>query len=110
MTLLAYLFAVLKNVIYGSSVFFTGTLNENVDVLDILAIRFFISFLVLYLLKTFKILKINVGIWDVLKKTERSSYARDLLRAAIFEPVLYMLFETLGISMTTGITAGVLLS
>ena len=110
MTLLAYLFAVLKNVIYGSSVFFTGTLNENVDVLDILAIRFFISFLVLYLLKTFKILKINVGIRDVLKKTERSPYARDLLRAAIFEPVLYMLFETLGISMTTGITAGVLLS
>ena len=33
MILLAYLFAVLKNVIYGSSVFFTGALNENVDVL-----------------------------------------------------------------------------
>ncbi len=88
MTVVAYLFTVLKNVIYGSSVYFTGALNENVDVLDILSIRFLISFVALYLLKTFKFLKINVGIRDVLKKTERSAYARDLLRAAIFEPVL----------------------
>ena len=93
MTLLAYLFAVLKNVIYGSSVFFTGALNENVDVLDILAIRFLISFLVLYVLKALKILKINVGIRDVLKKTERSSYARDLLRAAITKIIYFYEFS-----------------
>ena len=110
MTLLAYLFTVLKNVIYGSSVYFTGALNENVDVLDILAIRFLISFVVLYLLKVSKIIKINVGLRDVLGKTERSAYAKDLLRAAIFEPVLYMLFETVGISMATGVTVGVILS
>jgi drug/metabolite transporter (DMT)-like permease len=81
-----------------------------VDVLDILAIRFLISFVVLYLLKVSKIIKINVGLRDVLGKTERSAYAKDLLRAAIFEPVLYMLFETVGISMATGVTVGVILS
>lgn len=110
MTFLAYLFTVLKNVIYGSSVFFTDTLTHNVDVLDILAIRFLLSFLVLYLLKSLKIVKINVGLKDVIGKTDRSIYIKSLLLAAIFEPVLYMLFETLGISMTTQITAGVILA
>ena len=48
------LFGILKNVIYGASVFFTGALSDNVDVLDILAIRFLLSFAVLYLLKILK--------------------------------------------------------
>lgn len=110
MVYLAYLFTILKYVIYGTSVFFTGSLSENVDVLDILALRFLVSFVVLYLLKIFRIVKINVGVKDVFKKTERSKYIKSLLLAAIFEPVLYMLFETWGISMTTGITTAVILS
>lgn len=110
MVFLAYLFTILKYVIYGTSVFFTGSLSENVDVLDILALRFLISFIVLYFLKIFKIIKINVGIKDIFKKTERSKHIKSLLLAAIFEPVLYMLFETLGISMTTGITTAIILS
>lgn len=110
MVFLAYLFTILKYVIYGTSVFFTGSLSENVDVLDILALRFLISLIVLYILKIFKIIKINVGIKDIFKKTERSKYIKSLLLAAIFEPVLYMLFETLGISMTTGITTAIILS
>lgn len=110
MVLLAYLFTVLKNVVYGASVFFTGALSDNVDVLDILAIRFILSFIVLYLLKVLKIVKINVGIKDLFGKTDRSKYIKTLLFAGIFEPVLYMFFETLGISMTTGVTAAVILS
>ena len=110
MTFLAYLFVIFKNIIYGSSVFFTGSLSKNVDVCDILAIRFLMSFLVLYLLKIFKIVKIDVGLKDVFGKTKRSKYIKSLMSAAFFEPVLYMLFETFGISMTTGITVGVILS
>lgn len=110
MILLAYLFTVLKNVIYGASVFFTGALSDNVDVLDILAIRFLLSFAVLHLLKILKKVKIKVGLKDVFQKTSRSKYIKGLLLAAVFEPVLYMFFETLGISMTTGVTAAVILS
>ena len=83
MVFLAYIFIILKCVIYGTSVFFTDTLSENVDVLDILALRFLISFIVLYLLKIFKIVKINVGVKDIFKKTERSNYIKSLLLAAI---------------------------
>ena len=107
---LAYIFAVLKCVIYGSSVFFTGALCESVDVLDILSLRFLLSLLVLWVLKITKILKINVGIKDVFKKGEHSHHVKNLLLAALFEPILYMFFETLGISMVSGVTAGIILS
>ncbi len=110
MTLLAYLLTIIKNAIYGTSVFFTGALTSSVDVLDVLALRFLLSFVVLWLLKTTKILKINVGLKDVFGKTERSPFVKSLILAALFEPVLYMLFETLGISMVSGVTAGVILS
>ena len=107
---LAFIFLILKNVIYGTSVFFTSSLSSSVDVLDILALRFLMSFLTLFLLKQAKIIKINVGLKDVFKPTEHHTYIKNLLAAAMFEPVLYMLFETLGITMTTGITAAILLS
>jgi drug/metabolite transporter (DMT)-like permease len=110
MTFIVYLFAILKNVVYGTSVFFTGELSSSVDVLDILALRFLMSFAVLFILKSLRMLKINVGIKDVIGRTERSKHVKSLFLAALFEPVLYMLFETLGIAMTSGITAGVILS
>lgn len=107
---LAYIFTILKNVIYGSSVYFTSTLSHSVDVLDLLALRFLMSFTVLFLLKTTGILKIRVGVRDMFRPTERHAYVRPLLLAGLFEPLLYMMLETLGITMTTGITAGVILS
>ena len=109
-TFIVYLFAVLKNVIYGTSVFFTGELSATVDVLDILALRFLMSFVVLFILKSLRVIKIDVGIKDVIGCTDRSKYVKSLLLASLFEPVLYMFFETLGITMTSGITAGVILS
>ena len=105
-----YSFAVLKNVIYGSSIFFTSKLTENVDVLDILALRFLMSFVVLFLLKVTGIVKMNISLKDFSKKSKRHSMMISLLLTGLFEPVLYMAFETLGISMTTNITASVILS
>lgn len=110
MTFLAYLFTVLKNMVYGCSVFFTSHLSANVDVLDILALRFLMSFVVMWLLKVTKAVKIEVGIKDLFKKNERSPYLSSLILAGLFEPVLYMFFETMGISMCTGITTAVILA
>lgn len=110
MNFLGYIFGLLKSVIYGCSVFFTSSLTESTDVLDILSLRFLMSFVVLWLLKITKVIKIDVGVKDFFKKNSRSSFIKILLLTAIFEPVLYMLFETLGISMTTNVTAAVILS
>ena len=105
-----YSFAVLKNVIYGISVFFTSNLTENVDVLDVLALRYLMSFAALLLLKVTGLVKMNISLKDFSKKSSRHSLMISLFLTGLFEPVLYMAFETLGISMTTTITASVILS
>ncbi len=110
MNFLAYFCAVMKCVIYGSTIFFTSQLTESIDVLDLLALRFLFSFACMWVLKITKIWKIEVGIKDVFKKNERSPFIKNLILAAMFEPVLYMLFETLGVSMTTNVTAAVICS
>jgi drug/metabolite transporter (DMT)-like permease len=69
-----------------------------------------LSLLVFWLCKTVRLVKIEVSLKDFFVKNPRSSAIQSVLLTAIFEPVLYMLFETLGVSMTTGITAGVILS
>lgn len=111
MTALAYFFAFLKNAIYGTTNFFIKDLNgNNLDAIDILALRFLLSFLILWLLKTFKILNIKVGIKDIFKNTERHQFIKPLLLTALFSPVIEMFFETTGYTMTTAVTAGVILS
>lgn len=111
MTALAYFFTFLKNAIYGTTNFFTKGLNaNNIDAIDILALRFLLSFVVLWLLKTTKILKIDVGLKDVFKNTERHKFIKPLILAALFSPVIEMLFETTGFTMTTAVTAGVITS
>ncbi len=110
MNFLAYLFAVLKNVIYGSTVFIIGDLTATNHVLDVLAFRYLTGFVVFWLLKTLNIVKIDVGAKDILLKTKRAKYMKGLLLTALFEPILYMLCETTAISMASDITTGVILS
>lgn len=110
MSLLAYICAIIKNVIYGSSVLFTGNLTDTTHVMDVLALRFLLSFAVFWLLKTLRIVKVEVGVKDIFGKTKRSKYVKGLLLAGLFEPILYMTCETMGISMASDITTGVILS
>ncbi len=110
MSFLVFLFITLKSVIYGLSIFFTGNLIESVDVLDILALRFLVSFVALWVLKVTRVLRIEVGVRDIFRRTERTPFIGSLLLAGLFDPMLYMALETVGVSMTTDITAGVILS
>ena len=110
MDFVIYGFAILKNVIYGSSIFFTSRLTDNVDVLDVLALRFLMSFLALLFLKLTGLVKMNISLRDFSKKSEKRGMMISLLLTGLFEPVLYVTFESLGISMTTNITVSVILS
>lgn len=107
---MAYILAFLKYVIYGTSVFFTSELESSTSVLDVLALRFLMSFVFLWLLKMTGIIKIKIGVKDFFVKNDRTPFIKSLFLAAMFEPVLYMFFETMGISMTTNITTAVILS
>lgn len=113
MSLLVFICCLVRSIIYGSSVLFTGKLTDSVNVFDVLALRFLMSFVVLWFLKATKLLNIKVGVKELLGKSvenSRKPFIKTILLAAIFEPVLYMLFETLGISMTTNIMAGTILA
>ena len=110
MNILAYLSAIGKCIIYGATPFFTGALSENMDVLDLLSLRFLLSFVVFLILKNLRILKIDLKVKDIFVKNDRTPHIKNLILTALFEPVLYMLFETLGISMTNGVTTAVILS
>lgn len=107
---MAYILAFLKYVIYGTSVFFTSELESSTSVLDVLALRFLMSFVFLWPLKITGIIKIKIGVKDFFVKNDRTPFIKSLFLAAMFEPVLYMFFETMGISMTTNITTAVILS
>lgn len=110
MVFLAYLCAILKDVIYGLSVFFTGGLTDSVDVMDVLALRFLMSFLIFFLLKCFKVIKVNVHLKDLFVKGERRVPMVSLVLTAFFEPVLYMFFETMGIAHSSDVMTAVVLS
>ena len=111
MIILSYLFAVLKNIIYGITPFFTGTLSQGTSVMDVLALRFLVSFAVMWVLKMLRIIKVDVGVRDMFQKDRpRHPFVAALLLAGLFEPVLYMFFEATGISMSTNIITGVILS
>jgi len=81
--------------IYGLSIYFTGALTEDTHILDILALRFLISATVLWVLKTFKIIKINIGVKNIFTKKHRQKGIYLLLLTGLFEPILYMFFDFL---------------
>ena len=110
MNILAYLCAIFKDVIYGLSVYFTGGLTESTDVMDVLALRFLLSFSIFFLLKCFRVIKINVHVGDLFRKGERRVPMISLILTAFFEPVLYMFFETMGIANSSNIMTAVILS
>lgn len=107
---MAYLCAILKNVVYGTSVFFTGSLTASTDVWDVLALRFLLSFVVMWGLKMLHVLRIDVNVSDLFRRGKAPQGCVNLILTALFEPVLYMMFETFGIAGTSGVTAGVILS
>lgn len=110
MNVLVIVAIVLKGIIYGLSVLVTASLTDTVDVLDLLSLRYIITFSVLLLLRCCKIIKINVRFRDILKKCTERKNLGILLMAGIFEPVLTIFLETTGLSMTTGVTAGIIIA
>lgn len=94
----AYFMAVGKSIIYGSSILFTGTLLKTTDVMDVLALRFLIAALAFLLL-------VGVGAIHV---NFRGKPLKIIIATAIFEPVFYFLFETLGLERTTTSLAGIM--
>ena len=68
--------------------------------IELIAYRFLLAALVLYALKSFKLIKINL----------KGKKLRVLLLVSLAEPVTYFIFESLGLNLTSSFEAGLMIS
>lgn len=94
----AYALHILRSVIYGSTFIFSERLLRSASVFDVLAIRFLICAVLFGALAAFGVIHISF----------RGKRLRWLLATAMFEPVMYFIFETYGLRGISTSLAGIL--
>lgn len=97
---LPMLSAVICSVIFGLSFLFAKIGLKTMSPIELVAYRFLIASLILTILKFLKIIKINL----------KGKNLRLVVLTAIFQPVLYFLFEINGINLSTTSESGLVLS
>lgn len=95
---LAYICCIIRSIIYGTSILFTSNLLDSLPIMHMLALRFLISAAAFILLWALRIIKIDF----------RGKAIKLLCLTALFEPVGYFIFESIGIAGTTTSVAGIL--
>ena len=98
--LIGCLCALAAETLYGLSYVFTKDATEDESTLSLLGWRFFIAFVVMSLRAVTGMIKIKL----------KGKSIKPLLAVAIFNPVLYLIGETIGISHTTASESGVFLA
>ncbi len=100
MTRKAHIAGIGFSIIFGFSFLFSKLALDHVSPMGLLAYRFLFAFLVFYMLKLTKII--------IFKFERRMLFA--LLPVIIFQPVLYFIFETYGLNLTTSGEAGLMIA
>lgn len=95
-----YLSVILAQVIFGLSYLFIKQSTNNVDTITILSWRFTIAFALFNLPLMFGLAKLNF----------KGKNLRLLLLIALFQPISYFVFETLGVGFTTASETGCVIS
>ncbi|MGD9963746.1 MAG: DMT family transporter [Candidatus Izemoplasmatales bacterium] len=96
----AHLSGILFAIIFGFSFMMSKVALNNVSPLGLIAYRFLIAFIAIEILRLTKVIKVK------LKKETLIS----ILLVAIFQPLLYFLFETYGLQKTTSAEAGLMIA
>lgn len=86
--------------IFGLSFMFTKIALDSMKPMELLAVRFLIAAMCMALLRVSKVIKINL----------KGKPTKELMMVAIFQPVLYFIFETIGINMTSASESGLMTS
>jgi len=87
-------------VIFGFSFMFSKVALEYVRPIGLISYRFLAAFIVFELLRLFGVIKIRLSY----------RYVRSLFLVAIFQPVLYFLFEVYGLEQTSSSEAGMMIA
>jgi len=88
------------SIIFGFSFMFSKILMENITPMGVIAYRFLVAFLFFELLRLTKIIRIRIQFKDALP----------ILIVALFQPVMYFIFETYGLNQTTSAEAGLMIA
>lgn len=88
------------SVIFGLSFMFSKIALEYINPIELITYRFTIAFLVINLLRVIGVVKISLNGKNI----------KILLITAIFQPILYFIFETIGLSYTASNEAGMMIA
>lgn len=92
--------AIICQIFYGFSFLFTKNMTETVTTMELISWRFILASLFFNILIVFKVLKVDF----------KGKNIASLVKMAIFHPVAYFTFETLGIKMTTASESGIIIA
>ncbi len=92
--------AIISDVIFGFSYLFTKNITNSVSSVTLLSWRFVLAFVVMIVLISFKVIKVNF----------RGKSLKPLLLIAAFHPVIYFIGETVGINLTTASESGTIIA
>lgn len=95
-----YISGILVSLIFGFSFMFTKNSLDLMNPLQILAFRFAAAAILLSILLVFGVIKINI----------KGKKLGGLLALAFMQPVVYFIFETIGIKLTTSSEAGMMMA
>lgn len=87
-------------IIFGFTFMFSKVALDYVTPIGLIAYRFLIAFLVIEILRRFKVIHIRF----------EKKHFMHLFLVAIFQPILYFLFETYGLNLTSSGEAGMMIA
>lgn len=91
---------ILFSIIFGFSFMFSKMLMETITPMGVIAYRFLVAFLAFEILRVTGIIKIRISLKESLP----------ILIVGLFQPILYFIFETYGLSKTTSAEAGLMIA
>lgn len=98
--MLPYLTALISSFIFGLSFLFSKRALSIATPMELVSFRFLTAFIIMTILIIFKVIKVNY----------RNKPMGWLLLLALFEPVIYFIFETYGLQYTASSIGGLMIS
>jgi len=99
-SLVPYLSALIAATIFGFSFLFTKSALDSLGTFQMLGMRFLTAAVFVSLLRVFRLIKIRFS----------TAIFKDLVMVALFQPVLYFIFETIGVRLTSASESGIIIS
>ena len=99
-SVLGHVSGIMFAVIFGFSFFFTKRILSSLNPIGLISYRFLLAFLVFEILRLTKVIKINITKKNIIP----------ILLVSFFQPIMYFIFETLGLQLVSSSEAGMMIA